>query len=200
MGRWVVVVVCAVISVTGVAATAAQAHSGVRSIEPADGSALTTAPDAVRLTYTENVLEGTAQLRVTGPIGPVPSQVTTSGPVVTGSLPTDLPNGAYTVLWRVTSADGHPISGSFRFTLVVPGATSVASSAASAAASPPASVAAAATTPAAEAPVDPLDPASATAGLGSGAKLLIGLGAVLAGLGAVAGVWARGRRSRPGDQ
>ncbi len=189
LGRLLLIVLCALGSLTGLAAPAAQAHSGVRSFEPADGSALTTAPDAVRLTYTENVLEGTAQLRVTGPIGPVASRVTTSGPVVTGSLPADLPNGAYTVLWRVTSADGHPISGSFRFTLVVPGATSIA---------PGEPVVA--SSPAAGAPVDPLDPASATAGLGSGAKLLIGLGAVLAGLGAVAGVWARGRRRQPRDQ
>jgi copper resistance protein C len=35
---------------------------------------------------------------------------------VTQDLQPGSPAGAYTVDWRVTSADGHPISGSFTFT------------------------------------------------------------------------------------
>ena len=38
------------------------------------------------------------------------------------------PAGAYTVEWRVTSADGHPISGSFSFTAEAAGAESSAPS------------------------------------------------------------------------
>jgi methionine-rich copper-binding protein CopC len=192
MGRLIIVVACALASLAGPAATPAQAHSGVRSIEPADGSTLTTAPQAVRLTFTENVLAGTAQLRVTGPGGQVATEPVTQGPRVVGPLPRELTNGAYTVLWRVTSADGHPISGSFGFVLAVAGATSPTPSPSPAATSPSAAPAAAAS-PAAS-PVNPLDPASAADGLGSGAKILLALGAVLAGLAAVGGLWARSRR------
>jgi hypothetical protein len=54
---------------------------------------------------------------ITGPEGPVqvgkPSLVDNT---VTQDLQPGSPAGAYTVDWRVTSADGHPISGSFTFT------------------------------------------------------------------------------------
>ncbi|MFZ0158349.1 MAG: copper resistance CopC family protein, partial [Kineosporiaceae bacterium] len=175
MGRLIIVVACALASLAGPAATPAQAHSGVRSIEPADGSTLTTAPQAVRLTFTENVLAGTAQLRVTGPGGQVATEPVTQGPRVVGPLPRELPNGAYTVLWRVTSADGHPISGSFGFVLAVAGATSPSPSPSPASTSSSAASAAASS---AASPVNPLDPASAADGLGSGAKTLLALGAV----------------------
>ena len=33
-------------------------------------------------------------------------------------------NGAYTVAYRVVSSDGHPVQGSYSFTLAVPGAAS----------------------------------------------------------------------------
>jgi cobalamin biosynthesis Mg chelatase CobN len=57
---------------------------------------------------------------------------------VTQPLADGLPAGAYTVEYRVTSGDGHPISGSFAFT-VAQGApsSSAASAPSSSAAAPP---------------------------------------------------------------
>jgi hypothetical protein len=37
---------------------------------------------------------------------------------VTQSLEPGAPAGTYTVLWRVTSVDGHPVSGRFTFTAI----------------------------------------------------------------------------------
>ena len=41
--------------------------------------------------------------------------------VVTQPVAAGAPAGEYTVRWRVTSADGHPITGSFRFTATASG-------------------------------------------------------------------------------
>ena len=51
------------------------------------------------------------EIAVTGP------DAVDDGGVVTMPLPADLAAGAYTVDWRATSGDGHPISGSFAFTV-----------------------------------------------------------------------------------
>ena len=57
------------------------------------------------------------QILVTGPSG----QVQTGPPrlvddTVTQDVQGGAPAGPYTVAWRVTSADGHPVSGTFSFT------------------------------------------------------------------------------------
>jgi len=167
-------------------AGAAEAHSGVREVVPADGSVLSVPPHQVQVTFTENVLENTARMKVTGPQGEVPVRVATAGPSVTGSLGQALTSGSFTVLWRVTSADGHPISGNFTFQ--VSAATTAPSPAPSPApSSPPAptpsAVASAAATP--------------TTTDSGAARLLIGAGAVLAAAAGIGGLWARYRRSQP---
>jgi len=167
-------------------AGAAGAHSGVREVVPADGSVLAVPPRQVQVTFTQNVLENTARMKVTGPQGEVPVRVATAGPSVTGSLGQALTSGSFTVLWRVTSADGHPISGNFTFQ--VSAATTAPSPAPSPApSSPPAptpsAVASAAATP--------------TTTDSGAARLLIGAGAVLAAAAGIGGLWARYRRSQP---
>ena len=52
------------------------------------------------------------------------------GTTVTQPLAGGLPAGAYTVEWRVTSADGHPLSGTFGFTVAQGAATQPAAGAA----------------------------------------------------------------------
>jgi hypothetical protein len=67
-----------------------------------------------------------AQVVITGPSGPVQ----TGSPIVVDNsawqpLAADAPPGNYEVAWRVTSADGHPITGAFRFTAEAAGAGQV---------------------------------------------------------------------------
>jgi hypothetical protein len=67
-----------------------------------------------------------AQVVITGPSGPVQ----TGSPIVVDNsarqpLAADAPAGNYEVAWRVTSADGHPITGTFRFTAEAAGAGQV---------------------------------------------------------------------------
>lgn len=99
------------------AATAAQAHNVLVGTSPADVSTVKVVPAAVMLTFNEPALAVGAEIIVTGPGGPVQS----GAPVpvnntVSEHLQPGSPAGQYKVVWRVTSADGHPVSGTFSFT------------------------------------------------------------------------------------
>lgn len=184
-------------------AVPAQAHSGVRELEPADGSVLSTPPALIRITYTENVLKGTAQMRLTGPGGTTMLTVATDGPVASAPVPDAAGSGQFTVLWRVTSADGHPISGTFGYTVLGGASTPAGTAATSAAATSAAAVSPAASEPAggvsaSASPdvVSPLDPTAGTEGGGSTSRFVIAGAAVLAALAGIGGLWARTRRSR----
>jgi len=113
----VLATVLSAVAVTLIAtAVPASAHDVLRSTNPADGALVDRLPDRVVLTFDEPALAIGTEVVVTGPAGPVsdgqPQLVDAEvrQPVRAG------PAGRYTVLWRVTSADGHPVSGTFAFT------------------------------------------------------------------------------------
>ncbi|MGY1813556.1 copper resistance CopC family protein [Blastococcus sp. SYSU D00820] len=97
----------------------AQAHDGLTSASPADGSAVTAAPASVELGFSGAVQALGAQVVVTGPDGTAVTDgaVEVDGTTVRRPLVAGLPAGAYTVDWRVTSADGHPVAGTTTFTV-----------------------------------------------------------------------------------
>ena len=105
-----------------VPATAAQAHNVLVSTDPRDGTTVATAPERVVMTFDQPALALGTALVVTAPDGtnvadgPAVLVDTTVQQPIAGTLP----SGTYTVVWRVTSADGHPVSGSFRFTASQP--------------------------------------------------------------------------------
>ncbi|MGY1741105.1 MULTISPECIES: copper resistance CopC family protein [unclassified Blastococcus] len=113
---------------TGLAATGlllltgtapASAHDALVAATPADGGAVPTAPAAVTLQFSGVVQELGAEVVVTGPdgaaVGRGEPQVVDA--TLTQPLAPGLPAGTYSVAWRVTSADGHPVSGSTAFTV-----------------------------------------------------------------------------------
>lgn len=101
-----------------VGAQPASAHDALVSTDPANGSTVATAPDQVTLTFTEKVLALGTEVKVTAPDGSAAASgpVQVSGTAVVQPLAAARPAGTYTVDWRVTSADGHPVSGAFTFT------------------------------------------------------------------------------------
>ncbi|WP_240501688.1 copper resistance CopC/CopD family protein, partial [Streptomyces neyagawaensis] len=107
----------------------ASAHAALKGTDPADGSVLDSAPKDVTLTFTEPVSLLQDSIRV---IDPENRAVDTSKPGRSGdrsdtarvTLPAGLPDGTYTVAWRVISADSHPISGALLFSVGEPSATS----------------------------------------------------------------------------
>lgn len=114
----------------------AAAHNALRSSDPADGATVDTAPAQVTLTFDQSALELGTEVVVTAadgtPVSAGAAQL--SGTSVVQPLAEDRPAGAYRVDWRVTSSDGHPISGSFGFTATA--ATGPAAQAAVATAAP----------------------------------------------------------------
>jgi methionine-rich copper-binding protein CopC len=96
--------------------TTAFAHDVLEQTNPADGTSITHLPEAVTLTFSEAPLPIGSQVVVTGPSGPVSSGApTVADRVVTQALSPSAPGGDYTVSYRVTSDDGHPVTGTFSF-------------------------------------------------------------------------------------
>ena len=120
-----------------VLAPVASAHDELVSTSPQDGSSLA-APGQVVLRFTNDLLPIGNRVRVEGPAGPASNpSAKASGPTLTASLDPDLPAGAYRVTWRAVSADGHPLSGTFGFTLTQPTTASTTSQPTAAAPSVP---------------------------------------------------------------
>lgn len=118
--RAVVAAVTAAIVVLATPAPAA-AHTVLLGTTPADGSVVTTVTTEVTLTFNEPVRADFSTVVVTGPDG---RAYATGNPTVQDNVLRQpvhpLGSGTYEVAWRVVSLDGHPVSGSFSFTVQLP--------------------------------------------------------------------------------
>uniref|UniRef100_UPI0031DA8EFC copper resistance CopC/CopD family protein n=1 Tax=Streptomyces hawaiiensis TaxID=67305 RepID=UPI0031DA8EFC len=103
-------------------AAPASAHAALRGTDPDDGSLVKQAPRHVTLTFTESVGLLDDSFRV---FGPDQRRVHTDeathadgrSDTARVGLPGKLAQGTYTVAWRVVSADSHPVSGAFSFSV-----------------------------------------------------------------------------------
>jgi methionine-rich copper-binding protein CopC len=96
--------------------TVALAHDVLEKTVPANGTNVAVLPDSVVLVFSEEPLEIGLQVVVTGPTGNVADGIAAiNGREVRQRIAATAPAGTYTVAYRVTSADGHPITGSFGF-------------------------------------------------------------------------------------
>ncbi|WP_062236597.1 copper resistance CopC/CopD family protein [Aureimonas sp. N4] len=97
--------------------SAAFAHAGLMSAEPEDGALLQSAPSELSLSFSEPV----AALRLTlvrpdGTSVDLPSSMKT-GSHIRAPLDERLGRGTHALVWRVVSADGHPVTGSLSFSV-----------------------------------------------------------------------------------
>ncbi|KAA0919867.1 copper resistance CopC family protein [Dietzia sp. ANT_WB102] len=102
-----------------VLAPVATAHSVLISVDPEDGSELDASPGQIVLSFNEEINQNFVSVAVTsedGQANRVAGKPTASGETVTAQVE-DLEPGSYTVGYRVTSADGHVVSGSSAFTV-----------------------------------------------------------------------------------
>ncbi|EFG77253.1 copper resistance protein CopC [Mycobacterium parascrofulaceum ATCC BAA-614] len=116
-------VVAAMLAIATMSAPVAAAHAARVASDPADNAVLATGPRRVSATFNEQLQTTFAAMTVVGPDGNVWStgDPTVRGAVVAVDLRPLGPAGTYTVNYRVTSADGHVVSGSWSFRLTVPG-------------------------------------------------------------------------------
>ncbi|MBT2674486.1 copper resistance protein CopC/CopD [Streptomyces sp. ISL-14] len=100
----------------------ASAHAALRATDPEDGTLLKSAPRHLTLTFTESVGLLDDSFRVLDPDGRrlrtgEPQHAQGGGDTARVTLPAKLAQGTYTVAWRVVSADSHPVSGAFTFSV-----------------------------------------------------------------------------------
>jgi len=171
-------VLAAGVLLTG-AASAAEAHDSLLGTSPAAGSTTMVVPARVTLTLSEPAIAVGTIVIVTGPAGPVQTgKVTLVDTTIAQRLQPGSPAGGYTVTWRATSADGHPVSGRFSFTAAKASPGGIAPATSTPTASPATSAAA---IPASAAPAVATGGASAAWGLLAGAiVILLLLGTFLA--------------------
>ena len=120
---WAGLLLAAAMVTATLTAQVAFAHAWRVSTDPADNAALTIGPDRVSATFNERLQTTFAAMTVVGPDGNVWStgEPTVQGAIFGIGLRPLGPAGTYTVNYRVTSADGHVVSGSWSFRLTVPG-------------------------------------------------------------------------------
>ncbi|MEV5678590.1 copper resistance protein CopC [Streptomyces sp. NPDC052179] len=113
-------------------ASPASAHAALTGSDPQDGAVVASAPKEVTLTFSESVAMGDDSIRVLDPSGKradtgAPRDLNSGGTVRYGvKLHAGLPDGTYTVAWQAVSADSHPVSGAFTFSIGAPSETTVA--------------------------------------------------------------------------
>ncbi len=100
---------------------AASAHSQLTSANPKQKAVITVMPKKVVLQFNEDliILEPGNQLKITDPKGKAvhSGSVTVLGNQLSVGLRTSKVLGKYRVSYRAISADGHPITGKYEFTL-----------------------------------------------------------------------------------
>ena len=119
--RWfrIFVVLGAMLTVGGLSAPTASAHAVLESTSPAASSIVPTSPTEIVLNFDEKIelslgkiqlFDSDSKLVKTGQV----VRDDTDNSIVRASVST-LKDGAYVVVWRMTSADGHPVEGAFAF-------------------------------------------------------------------------------------
>ncbi|MER6688292.1 copper resistance CopC/CopD family protein [Streptomyces minutiscleroticus] len=109
-------------------AAPASAHAALTGSDPQQGAVVDKAPTQVSLTFSEKVALSEGSVRVLDPKG---ERVDTGAPLDLGGdsygvkLHAGLPDGTFTVMYQVVSADSHPVSGAFTFSVGAPSKTSV---------------------------------------------------------------------------
>ncbi|MGW6400157.1 copper resistance CopC/CopD family protein [Streptomyces sp. NPDC055134] len=105
------------------------AHAALTGSDPKQGAVVEQAPTRVSLTFSEEVAMSSGSVRVLDPAGKrVDTGKTTDLGGTTYGVPlhSGLPDGTFTVAYQVVSADSHPVSGAFTFSVGAPSKTTAA--------------------------------------------------------------------------
>jgi len=110
-----------------VLAPSAGAHATIIRTTPSDRAVVASQPRTVQIRWTEAVDLGPDSVRLLDATGgeiDTPKATHAGGDRATAvlQLPAGLEDGTYIVSWRVTSADSHPVSGAFSFSIGAPSA------------------------------------------------------------------------------
>ena len=98
-------------------AVSASAHTDVVETTPVDGAVLESAPQSLTLSFNSTLLDGMVEVAASNSDGELVFGVVAEsvGTEVIVQWPADLPGDTYKVSYRIVSQDGHPVTGSLRF-------------------------------------------------------------------------------------
>jgi len=101
-------------------APAANAHTSLVSSNPKSNEMLMESPKSISITFNEDLIKisgkNVSKISLSNTIGNVKlGAITINKGTITAKLLKTLPVSKYKVTYRVISADGHPVSGSYNF-------------------------------------------------------------------------------------
>lgn len=117
------------VALLGALSGTASAHAALTGSDPKDGAVVDVAPRDVTLTFSEQIAMGDDSIRVLDPsskrVDVAKMRDLSQGGTVRYAvdLKPGLPDGTYTVAWQAVSADSHPVSGAFTFSVGAPSET-----------------------------------------------------------------------------
>lgn len=119
MIRALAIALCLIVSpLVGYAPIGALLHATLLRSTPAANSRLAQPPDTIRLVFSEPVVPGLSQIALIDSAGNARQLQVAGDPrnvrILIGRVG-PIPRGRYKVSWRILSADGHPIVGTFSF-------------------------------------------------------------------------------------
>lgn len=98
-------------------AAVVSAHTGLETSSPAEGEIVSKEPQEIVLEFNTD-LESASTFTLTDADGKeVPLGIELENHKMSGTPGAAMADGEYTVNWRITGADGHPIEGDYVFTL-----------------------------------------------------------------------------------
>ncbi|WKT89589.1 copper resistance protein CopC [Microbacterium maritypicum] len=104
----------------GATANPASAHDNLVASSPASGEQLALPPEQVTLQFSASIFTDGAEVVLNDSAGKnwIEGPLTINGPEVTANIAPGMPAGSYEVIWKVVSADGHPISEAIPFSVL----------------------------------------------------------------------------------
>ncbi|MGO1831872.1 MAG: copper resistance CopC family protein [Brevibacterium yomogidense] len=117
--RFLILIGLAYVALSASLSTPVIAHDQLLSSTPSVDENFSDAPQEISLQYSAEVMQVGAQVLLTDSEGGsfAVGEPSFDGTSVSAQITDELPEGAYTIAWRVVSSDGHPISGIVPFTV-----------------------------------------------------------------------------------
>lgn len=111
--------VAALVAASVIFAVPASAHDELVGSDPPADAQLAHMPAEIELTYSGELMElgAVVEVRDAAGVDHAGSAPVVSGTIVTVPVDPAAGDGAYVVVWRVVSSDGHPISGAVPFSV-----------------------------------------------------------------------------------
>lgn len=107
--------------VPGRAESTPEWHLHLTRSQPAKDTLLASPPTEIRLWFSQPPTVALSRITLTGPAGKAELGPITRDPkdstLITAHIVSELPGGNYSLAWRAASADGHPIRGTFPFSI-----------------------------------------------------------------------------------